>query len=434
MEAKSFAVGMRVEHPQHIINEVNYGKLHGNDLPAAPYKVTAQTSVNRGVYSFCMCPGGYVVNASSEEKRLVVNGMSYSDRAGHNANSAIIVQVTPDDFEGDGPLAGVEFQRKLEQKAYEIGQGKVPVQYFVDFVENRKSEESDNFNKPCIKGEYSYSNLRGLLPDECETAFIEGMKQFDKVIKGFSADDAILSGIESRTSSPVRIHRNENLQSDNAIGLYPCGEGAGYAGGIVYRPHHAPHKFPGGHVGKAQIGPQGDEHLINGVNMDVLRCHMFQIDLIDPGAVLDVKCHAWRRHDIFQLQRWVILDLFVVIAFPFKGRSFAFCQPLCVNLADLLYHFEESGTSGDPVGLQGGRYRKTNGLFWSALIRHHEIRGQRLPLPFHAFHRSVKRFQVDGHVRPFLIHPGSSFLFVFLHSLYYSFGNHSIAGILSGVI
>lgn len=233
MEAKSFAVGMRVEHPQHIINEVNYGKLHGNDLPAAPYKVTAQTSVNRGVYSFCMCPGGYVVNASSEEKRLVVNGMSYSDRAGHNANSAIIVQVTPDDFEGDGPLAGVEFQRKLEQKAYEIGQGKVPVQYFVDFVENRKSEESDNFNKPCIKGEYSYSNLRGLLPDECETAFIEGMKQFDKVIKGFSADDAILSGIESRTSSPVRIHRNENLQSDNAIGLYPCGEGAGYAGGIT---------------------------------------------------------------------------------------------------------------------------------------------------------------------------------------------------------
>ena len=233
MEAKAFAVGMRVEHPQSLINEAMYGKEHGEQLPAAPYKLTAKTSVNRGVYSFCMCPGGYVVNASSEPDRLAVNGMSYSDRGSHNANSAIIVQVTPEDYNSNGPLAGVEFQRRLEEKAFKIGNGKVPVQYYCDYIDNKKTKKREDFNLPCIKGEFEYSNLRGLLPDVCEQAFIEGMKQFDKSIKGYAGDDAILSGIESRTSSPIRIHRNENMQSPSLKGLYPCGEGAGYAGGIT---------------------------------------------------------------------------------------------------------------------------------------------------------------------------------------------------------
>ena len=235
MEAKAFAVGMRVEHPQHLINACMYGSAYGNRLPAAPYKLTAQTSTGRGVYSFCMCPGGYVVNASSEAGRIAVNGMSYSDRASHNANSAIIVQVTPQDYGSDGALAGIEFQRKLEEKAYELGNGKIPVQYYGDYVNDTASSASshDNINKPCIKGEYTFANLRGLLPEACEKAFMEGMEQFDRTIHGFSADDAILSGIESRTSSPVRIHRDEELQSPTIRGLYPCGEGAGYAGGIT---------------------------------------------------------------------------------------------------------------------------------------------------------------------------------------------------------
>ena len=130
-------------------------------------------------------------------------------------------------------MAGVEFQRRLEEKAYKLGQGKVPVQYYGDYKANKRSDEDKNANRPCIKGEYMYTNLRSLLPDECEKAFIEGMEQFDKIIKGYSDDSAILSGIESRTSSPVRIHRDESMQSPSIRGLYPCGEGAGYAGGIT---------------------------------------------------------------------------------------------------------------------------------------------------------------------------------------------------------
>lgn len=233
MESKSFAVGMRVEHPQELINEVMYGKEHGRELPAAPYKLTAKTSVDRGVYSFCMCPGGYVVNASSEEGRIAVNGMSYSDRNSQNANSAIIVQVTPKDFGAEGSLAGVEFQRRLEEKAFMAGNGKVPVQYYEDYVADKGSEENPDYQNPCIKGKYLYTNLRGILPEECEQAFMEGMEHFDKVIPGFAAKDTILAGIESRTSSPVRINRDENLQSPAIKGLYPCGEGAGYAGGIT---------------------------------------------------------------------------------------------------------------------------------------------------------------------------------------------------------
>lgn len=235
MEAKAFAVGMRVEHPQSLINECMYGKEYGNRLPAAPYKLTAQTSTGRGVYSFCMCPGGYIVDASSEPGRIAVNGMSYSDRGSGHANSAIIVQVTPEDYGADGALAGVAFQRQLEQRAYELGKGRIPVQYYGDYKCGQSSEKgnSPDSPQPNVKGRYVFSNLRGLLPHSCEQAFIEGMEQFDKVIKGFAGDQAMLSGIESRTSSPVRICRDDTLQCPTVRGLYPCGEGAGYAGGIT---------------------------------------------------------------------------------------------------------------------------------------------------------------------------------------------------------
>ncbi len=236
MEAKSFAVGFRVEHPQSMINEAMYGNADAGILGAAPYKMTAKTSVNRGVYSFCMCPGGYVVNASSEAKRLAVNGMSYSDRGSANANSAIIVSVTPEDFGSEHPLAGIAFQRRLEEKAFEAGKGKIPVQLygeFKDIVEQVIQGEIFNSEyEPCTKGAYSYSDLTDILPEECNKAFVEGMECFASQIKGFNRPDALLLGVESRTSSPVRISRGENLQSV-IKGLYPCGEGAGYAGGIT---------------------------------------------------------------------------------------------------------------------------------------------------------------------------------------------------------
>lgn len=265
MEAKSFAVGFRVEHPQKLIDENQYGKEKGN-LPAAAYKLTAQTQSGRGVYSFCMCPGGYVVNASSEKGRLAVNGMSYSARDGKNANSAIIVSVTPKDFETDGhtgknhPLAGLAFQRKLEERAYEAGQGKVPIQTYREYreavfakskqnditsgeafekkilsgclTENRAANEAVDDFEPCIKGPYAKADLSGILPLECGQAFVEGMEQFNRNIYGFADGNTILAGVESRTSSPVRIHRDETGQS-SVLGLYPCGEGAGYAGGIT---------------------------------------------------------------------------------------------------------------------------------------------------------------------------------------------------------
>ena len=238
MEAKSFAVGMRVEHPQSMINLSQYGMTDAGVLGAAPYKVVAKTGVGRGVYSFCMCPGGYVVNASSEEGYLAVNGMSYSDRGSQNANSAIIVAVTPEDFGSDHPLAGVYFQRELEKKAFELGQGKIPVQRYGEFkkrVEQAWVEDGiqmeDDF-EPCTKGAYCFADVTQILPQECNQAFVEGMEQFGRMIKGFDRSDALLLGVESRTSSPVRIHRDEQLQSD-IRGLYPCGEGAGYAGGIT---------------------------------------------------------------------------------------------------------------------------------------------------------------------------------------------------------
>ena len=247
MEAKPFAVGFRVEHPQKMINESQYGMADPGAFGAAPYKVTAKASNGRGVYSFCMCPGGYVVNASSEEGRLAVNGMSYSGRDGKNANSAVIVSVTPEDYPGEGPLSGIRFQRELEEKAYKLGNGSIPVQRYGEYCKGISGEEDETITAdegsnvdltesdkilPQCKGAFSWADLRDLLPEECRKAFIEGMGQFGRQIKGFDRADCVLSGVESRTSSPVRILRDENYSS-TIQGIYPCGEGAGYAGGIT---------------------------------------------------------------------------------------------------------------------------------------------------------------------------------------------------------
>ena len=231
MEAKAFAVGMRVEHPQQMIDECQYHGRGREHLPAAAYKLTANLENGRGVYSFCMCPGGYVVNASSEEKRLAVNGMSYHARDGRNANSAVIVSVTPEDYKGRDALAGVAFQRELEQKAYQLGNGKIPQQLFEDFEKNRISTEYGAYHSE-TKGETSFANLREIFPEAVSESFIEGMHLFARKIPGYDRPDAILSGVESRTSSPVRITRDDKFES-NIGGIYPCGEGAGYAGGIM---------------------------------------------------------------------------------------------------------------------------------------------------------------------------------------------------------
>ena len=243
MEAKPFAVGMRVEHPQELINLSQYGRKEEKALGNAIYKLTAKSSHNRGVYSFCMCPGGYVVNASSEQKRLAVNGMSYSDRNSNNANSAIIISITPEDFGSGHPLAGIEFQRRIEEKAFQMGHGKIPVERYGDFKKAFTIEASKNEEKrealipqefqPCIKGGWEYSMVHDILPKNLAEAFVEGMEQFGKKIKGFNDKNVLVEGVESRTSSPVRIVRDKDTLQSSIKGLYPCGEGAGYAGGIT---------------------------------------------------------------------------------------------------------------------------------------------------------------------------------------------------------
>lgn len=231
MQPKAFAMGLRIEHSQSLINEEMYGKDCPYELGAAPYKVTHKCDDGRGVYSFCMCPGGYVVNASSEEGMLAVNGMSYSDRGSSNANSAIVVTVSPEDYQADGPLSGIAFQRNMERAAYECGGGKIPVQRFEDFCENKVS---DHFGAvlPQQKGMQQLSNLRTILPEHLNASLIEGIHAFGRRIRGFDDPDVLLSGVESRTSSPVRILRDDTYQTAYR-GIFPCGEGAGYAGGIT---------------------------------------------------------------------------------------------------------------------------------------------------------------------------------------------------------
>lgn len=231
MEPKAFAVGLRIEHPQSMINQDLYGEPENNILGSASYKVTHTCKNGRGVYSFCMCPGGYVVNASSEQGLLAVNGMSYQARDGENANSAMIVTVTPEDFPEKGTLGGIAFQRSLEKKAWELGKGKVPVQLFGDFCTHQVSRELGDV-RPNIKGGYVLADVRSILPEEIGDSIEEGIFAFGKKLSGFDRKDAVLSGIESRTSSPVRLVRDQKGLS-NITGIYPCGEGAGYAGGIT---------------------------------------------------------------------------------------------------------------------------------------------------------------------------------------------------------
>ena len=232
MERKSFSVGVRIEHPQKLINEALYHSF-AKRLPAADYKAAVHLKDGRGVYTFCMCPGGSVVAAASEENTVVTNGMSNFARDGENANSALLVSVLPTDFTGDDVLSGIEFQRKLEKSAFFMGGGNyfAPVQTSADFLKGQKSVSLGNVN-PTYPVGVTCSNLGQLFPEFVTNSLREAIPLIDRKIKGFALPDAVLTAVESRSSSPVRIVRGEDLQS-SVKGLYPCGEGAGYAGGIM---------------------------------------------------------------------------------------------------------------------------------------------------------------------------------------------------------
>ena len=256
MEQKAFAVGLRVSHPQSLIDRSQYGVWEKEEmdrlgLSAANYKLTAKASSGRGVYSFCMCPGGYIVDASSEPGRIAVNGMSEHARDSGRANSAIVCTVGPEEFGGSDPLQGMVFQRQLEEKAFRLGKGAVPVQRYQKLKERFERDAKDPENGMslpetdpetaddylqtadlCIRGKWREADLSGLLPPSLTADFLEGMEYFERKIEGFAGPEAVCAGLESRTSSPVRIPRGEDLQAE-VKGLYPCGEGAGYAGGIM---------------------------------------------------------------------------------------------------------------------------------------------------------------------------------------------------------
>ena len=231
---KAFAVGVRIQHSQDQIDRALYGEKYPFSMPPAPYKLTHRASDGRGVYSFCMCPGGFVVNASSEEGHLAVNGMSFRDRGSGAANSAIVVTVSPADYSNGNtdPLAGLAFQRQLERKAYLAGDGKIPVQTFADFRTGRGTE-APAFDKACFCGEWTFADVRGIFPEYAAAAIEEGILAWERQIEGFSGAGVLLAGVESRTSSPVRIERGSSVEAVGREGSYPCGEGAGYAGGIT---------------------------------------------------------------------------------------------------------------------------------------------------------------------------------------------------------
>ncbi len=233
MKAKNFSVGVRIEHLQEDINKAQYGTQTKLKLPPAEYKLAYHDNNGRSCYTFCMCPGGQVVPSSSEERTIVTNGMSNFLRDGKNANSAVLVNVTPDDFESDSPLSGIEFQKKIEQKAFELG-GKnynAPIQKVEDFLLNKPSTNIGKIT-PTYKPGYTLTNISDLFPDFINETLRRGIKYFDERLHGFANPEAILTGPETRSSSPVRILRNDNLET-NIDGIYPCGEGAGYAGGIM---------------------------------------------------------------------------------------------------------------------------------------------------------------------------------------------------------
>ena len=234
IEAKPFAIGFRIEHPQALIDRARFGPNAGNELlGAADYKLVHHCRNGRSVYSFCMCPGGTVVAATSEAGRVVTNGMSQYSRNERNANSGIVVGITPADYPGH-PLAGIEFQRHWEGRAFEAGGGTyaAPAQRVGDFLAGRPSTAFGTVQPSYTPGVH-LTDLSACLPDYAIAAIREALPAFDKQIKGFAMQDALLTGVETRTSSPVRITRGEDCQSLNIHGLYPAGEGAGYAGGIL---------------------------------------------------------------------------------------------------------------------------------------------------------------------------------------------------------
>lgn len=232
MEQKPFAVGVRIEHLQRDINKALYGGFADSEyLGAADYKLAVHLENGRGVYTFCMCPGGEVINASSEKGGIAVNGMSRSLRNGDNANSALLVNVTPEDFGGDDVLAGCFLQEKIEKAAYNISDGLVPLTTVGQFVFGEEPEIGRV--KPTVKPEYAFADFEKIFPSFITESLKEGILEFDKKINGFADKSALLTAPETRSSSPVRINRNEEFESVSLAGLYPCGEGAGYAGGIV---------------------------------------------------------------------------------------------------------------------------------------------------------------------------------------------------------
>lgn len=232
MERKPFAMGVRIEHLQEDINKALYGKFWDSEyLGAADYKLAVHLENGRGVYTFCMCPGGEVINASSETDGLAVNGMSESKRNGTNANSAVLVNVNPEDFDGKDVLAGCEMQRKIEKAAFSIANGKVPVTTVGSFCFGETAQIGKI--KPTVKPDFVLTDFAQIFPDFITDSLKQGILLFDRKIKGFAEKSAILTAPETRSSSPVRVLRNQELQSVSYKGLYPCGEGAGYAGGIV---------------------------------------------------------------------------------------------------------------------------------------------------------------------------------------------------------
>jgi len=231
MERKPFAMGVRIEHKQSLIDSSQYG-CENPALPPADYKLVKHLE-NGTVYTFCMCPGGYVVAAASEEGGVVTNGMSYADRAGENANAALLVTVHPDDIPYDGVLGGVRWQREIEQAAYRIsGSYRAPAQKVGDFLAGRASE-GPGAVEPTYRPGVHWCDLHQVLPEKLTSSLREALPQLDGSLRGFAGEDAVLTAPETRSSSPVRIVRGEDKQSVGVRGLYPCGEGAGYAGGIM---------------------------------------------------------------------------------------------------------------------------------------------------------------------------------------------------------
>lgn len=234
IEPKPFSIGLRIEHPQKLINEAQYGKFAGHpSLGPADYKLTYHSQNGRSAYTFCMCPGGYVVCASSEKGGVVTNGMSESHRNNANANAALLVNVVPGDFGSSHPMAGVEFQRKLEQKAFMLGGGNyfAPIQLLGDFLHDRPSTRIGSVN-PSYRPGVKFAQMTDVLPNYVADTLKEAIVDFDHKLKGFALSDAVLIGIETRSSSPIRILRSEKHQA-SIKGLYPMGEGAGYSGGIM---------------------------------------------------------------------------------------------------------------------------------------------------------------------------------------------------------